>query len=79
MRKLVKRAHFEVLQKNQLCNMPRVVLAGEFKNGLGFEIQTSYDNVPTTSQCATEGQSSCAIFLFADVAHPGQCVLTSFD
>ena len=32
----------------------------ESKNGLGFEIGPSYDDIPTKSQCATEGQSSCS-------------------
>ena len=38
--------------------MPRVVWAEESKNGLRFEIGPSYDNVPTTSRCLTDGQSS---------------------
>ena len=60
MRKLAKRAHvdFEVLQKSR--NMPRVVWAAKSKTGLGFEIRASYDDIPTTSQCATDGQSSCS-------------------
>ena len=33
--------------------MPCVVWAEESKTGLGFEIGTSYDDVPKTSQCAT--------------------------
>ena len=39
--------------------MPRVVWVEEPKNDLGFKIGPSYDNVPTTSDCVTEGQSSC--------------------
>ena len=39
--------------------MPCVVWAEESKTGLGFEIELSYGNVPTTSQCATAWQSSC--------------------
>ena len=39
--------------------MSRVVWAEETKNGLGFEIGPSYDNVATTSQRLTDvGQSS---------------------
>ena len=33
--------------------MPRVVWAEEFKAGLGFEIGTSYDDVPTRSECVS--------------------------
>ena len=39
--------------------MPRVVWAEESKNGLRFEIEPSYDVVPTTPQCPSDGQSSC--------------------
>ena len=39
--------------------MPRVVRAGESKNGLGFEIGTSYGVTPMRSQCLTCRQSSC--------------------
>ena len=39
--------------------MPHVVWAEESKTGLGFEIRSSYDDAPTTSQCITDGQSSC--------------------
>ena len=35
---LVKQACFEVLQKENQKNMPRVVLAEEPKTGVGFEI-----------------------------------------
>ena len=41
--------------------MPRVVWAGESKNGLGFEIRPSYDATPTRSQCLTDRQSSCSL------------------
>ena len=37
---------------------PRVVWAEEPKTGLGFEIGPSHDDVPTTSQCLTDGQTS---------------------
>ena len=37
--------------------MPRVVWAEEPNTDLGFEIRPSYDDVPTTSQCATAWQS----------------------
>ena len=50
--KLVKRARFEILPKKS-SNMPRVVWTEESKTGLGLEIWPSYDNVPTTFQCAT--------------------------
>ena len=39
--------------------LPRVVWAEESKNGLRFETGPSYDVVPTTSQCPSDGQSSC--------------------
>ena len=45
-------------------NTPHVVWAEESNTGLGFEIGPSYDDVPTTSQCATEGQSSCNLRVF---------------
>ena len=38
---------------------PSVVWAEESKNSLRFEIQPSYDDVLTTYQCLTNGQSSC--------------------
>ena len=47
-------------------NMPRVVWAEESKTALGFEIRPSYDDVPTTSQCATIWQSSCNVPLTED-------------
>ena len=53
--KLAKHARFEVYQNKR--NVPRVVWAEESKNGLGFEIGPSFDDVPTTSQCVTDGQS----------------------
>ena len=55
---MVKRRHFEVLQKKS-SNMPRVVWAEECKNGPRFEIGPSYDGLPTRSQYAADGQSSC--------------------
>ena len=41
--------------------MPPVAWAEEFKNGLGFETGSSYDNNLTTFQYVTDGdgQSSC--------------------
>ena len=39
--------------------LPRVVWAEKSKNGLGFEIEPNYDDVPTRFQCLTEGKSSC--------------------
>ena len=39
--------------------MLRVVSAEESKNGLGFEIGPSYDDVPMTSRLLSDGQSSC--------------------
>ena len=39
--------------------MPRVLWAEESKAGLEFETESSYDDVPMTSQCATVWQSSC--------------------
>ena len=39
--------------------MPCVVWAEESKTGLGFEIEPSYEDVPTRSICVTDGQSSC--------------------
>ena len=56
-KKLVKRARFLVFLKN---NFSRVVWAEESKNGIRFEIGPSYDDVPTTSQCLTDGQPSCS-------------------
>ena len=56
--KLAKRARFEILQKKS-NNMPRVVCVEKSKHGLRFEIRPSYDDVPMTSQCPTDGQSSC--------------------
>ena len=44
--------------------MPHVVWAQESKIGLGFEIGFSYDDIPTTSQCATDGKSTCSKPLF---------------
>ena len=41
--------------------MPRVVWAGESKNGLGFEIGPTYNAAPTRSQWLIGGQSSCSI------------------
>ena len=38
--------------------LPRVVWTEESKNDLRFEIGPSYDDVPTTSKCASDGQSS---------------------
>merc|ERR1711966_389562 len=43
-------------------NLPHVVWAKESKNSLRFEIGPSYDDVPTTSQYLTDGQSSCNMF-----------------
>ena len=57
MQELEKQARVEVLQKSS--NMPRVVWTEESKTGLESEIGPRYDDVPTTSQCATAGQSSC--------------------
>ena len=39
-------------------NMPCVVWAEEYKTGLGFEVGPGHDDVPTTSQFLTDGQSS---------------------
>ena len=39
--------------------MPRVVWAEESKNGLGFELGPSYDDVSTTSKFLFDRQSSC--------------------
>ena len=43
--------------------LPHVVWAKakESKNGLRFEIEPSYDDVPMTFQCPTDGQSSCRV------------------
>ena len=48
--------------------MPRVVWVEESKTGLEIEIGPSYDDVPTTSQCATAWQSSCILVCFT---YPG--------
>ena len=39
--------------------LPRIVWVEEFKNSIGFEIGSNYDDVPTRSQLVTDGQSSC--------------------
>ena len=39
--------------------MTDVVWAEDSQNGLRFEIRPSYDDAPTTSHCASDGQSSC--------------------
>ena len=39
--------------------VPLVVWAEESKNRLRFEIGPSYDVLPTTSQCPSDGQSGC--------------------
>ena len=39
-----------------------MVWAGEFKNGLRFEIRPSYDGLPMRSQLVTHRQSSCSFF-----------------
>ena len=46
MRKLAKQSRFDVLQKNQVCNMSRLVWAKESEAGLGFKIRPSGDDVP---------------------------------
>ena len=56
--KQAKTSPFEILHKES-SNMPRLVWAEESETGLGFEIETNHDDVPTTSHCATYGQSSC--------------------
>ena len=56
MRKLAKRARFEILQKNQVTS----------KTGLGFEIRPSYYDVPTAPHCATVWQSSCRRYEIQD-------------
>ena len=48
--KLVKQGHFEVLQKDQVCNMPRAVWAGESKNDLRIEI----NEVPSSNRWAIQ-------------------------
>ena len=40
--------------------MPRVVWAEKPKTGLGFEIEPSYDDVPTTFLYLSDGQSRCS-------------------
>ena len=52
MRKLARRARFEVLQS--------VVWAEESKTGLWFEIGPSYGDVPMTSHCATVWKFICS-------------------
>ena len=49
--------------------MPYVVWAEKSKTGLGFEIGPSYDDVPTTSQCVTDGQSNCITLRVKPVIH----------
>ena len=51
--------------------LPRVVWAEESKNGLRFKIGSSYDDVPTTSQCPTDAQSSCSAHLQNWLKHTG--------
>ena len=41
--------------------LPCVVWAKEFKNGLGFEIRPSFDDIPTSTQLLTDSQSSCTL------------------
>ena len=54
MRKPVKRAHFQVLQKKiKYHTLPCVVWVEEFKNGLDFKIGPNYDDVSATSQFVT--------------------------
>ena len=55
---MVKRGHFEVLRK-KTSNMPREVWAEESKNGLGFEIGASYDDVQTRSQLVQWTATTC--------------------
>ena len=43
----------------KISTLPHVVWTEDSKTGLGFEIGPSYGDVPTRSQCLTEGQSSC--------------------
>ena len=64
MRKLAKRARFEILQKIT-SNVPRVVWAEESKlvSDLKSDLH-SYDDVPATSQFLTDGQSSCKVFIY---------------
>ena len=56
-RKLVKRRFLGFTKK--LISLPRVFWAEESKTGLRFEIEPSYDDVPTKSQLVTDGQFSC--------------------
>ena len=52
--KVTKQARFEVLEKKS-SHMPRTVWVEESKTGLGFEIGSSYDNIPVMSQYLTDG------------------------
>ena len=55
---MVKRERFLGFTKKS-STLPRVVWAEDPKNGLRFEIEPSYDVVPTRSQVLTDGQSRC--------------------
>ena len=61
--------------------MTRVIWAEESETGLGFEIGPSYGygDLPTRSQCVTEGQSSCSFMKILRVFAKTQYSRTIID
>ena len=60
----------------KLSWLPRVVWAEESTTGLGFEIGSSYDDIPTASQFLADGKSSCSYTCVTHVAKHQNAVTT---